>query len=109
GFATTASKVNQVAAKEKHHPPATAKVAEAQAAAQGPANEVASQAAAGQVTKMAEQQPGVFDKQAFVAAVRAAVAAATPKNLDEADKYKSSGKAGQVKSQVAGLVKTGKE
>jgi hypothetical protein len=108
-FQATTAKIGQVAAKEKQHPPAKAKAAEAQAAAAGPANEVASQAKAGQVEKMGQQQPGVFDKKAFVAAVRKAVAAAAPKSLTEAVDYKESGKAAQVKGQVAGLVKSGKE
>ncbi|MCC6627515.1 MAG: hypothetical protein IT340_08955, partial [Chloroflexi bacterium] len=109
GLQQVTKKVGQQAAAEKQHPPAKARADEAQAAATGPANEVASQAAANQVDKMGQQQPGVFDKKAFVEAVRKAIEAAAPKNLDEADKYKSSGKAAQVKGQVVGQVKSGKE
>lgn len=108
-FKATESKLTQVATKEKAHPPAASKAAEAQAAAVGPANETASQAKAGQVDKMGQQQPGTFNKAAFVAAVQQAVAAAAPKDLSEAGDYTSSGKAGQVKAQVSGQVRGGKE
>ena len=110
GFRATKAKVGQVAAKETQHPPAKAKAAEAQAAAVGPANEVASQAKAGQVEKMGQQQPGAFDKKAFVGGrAQGDRRRRAEEPLDEADEYKSSGKAGQVKGQVGGLVKSGKE
>ncbi len=108
-FKQVEGKVKQVAATEKKHAPAKAKVAEAQAAAQPPTNDTASQAAAAQVDTMAAQKPGTFDKQAFIAAVRKAIEAASPKNMDEADNFKESGKAAQVKDQVGGLVTRGKD
>ena len=58
---------------------------------------------------MAAQQPGTFDKAAFIAAVRDAIEAASPKNLEEADEFKDSGKAAQVKAAVGGQVTKGKE
>ena len=58
---------------------------------------------------MNAQQPGTFDKKAFIAAVKAAIEAKSPKTLKEADDYKSSGKAGEVKGEVKGLVTEGKE
>lgn len=97
------------AAGEKSHIPAAAGAAAAQGAAAGPANDVASQAAGAQVDQMAAQQPGVFDRAAFIAAVKKAVDAAAPKNLEEADDFKDSGKAGKVAGQVGGIVKGGKE
>lgn len=103
-FNATTAKVRQSAEREKKHASAPTRAAATQASAVGPPNEVASQAKAAQVEKMSAQESGVFDKKAFVAAVRAAVEAATPKNVDEAEKYKSSGKANQVKDQVSGLV-----
>jgi hypothetical protein len=57
---------------------------------------------------MDAQQPGTFDKQAFIAAVKAAIEAKSPKNLEEADEYKKSGKAGEAKGEVKGLVTQGK-
>ena len=50
-----------------------------------------------------------FDKKAFIAAVKAAIEAKSPKTLKEADDYKESGKAGEVKGEVKGLVTQGKE
>ena len=58
---------------------------------------------------MDAQRPGTFDKKAFIAAVKAAIEAKSPKTLKEADNYKSSGKAGEVKGEVKGLVTQGKE
>ena len=103
-FARMASLAQTAGAATAAHRPAGEKVAEAHSAAVAPANDVASQAAAGQVGKMAVQQPGSFDKKAFMDAVRKAIEAAAPKNLEEADNFKSSGKAGQVKGQVSAMV-----
>ena len=108
-FQAVKGRVHQSAQQTKSHAPAGAKVAEAQAAAQGPANEVASQAGAAQVDKMGAQQPGGFDKAAFMDAVRKAIDAAAPRTLAEADDFKDSGKAGQVKGQVSGLVGQNKD
>jgi hypothetical protein len=52
---------------------------------------------------------GSFDKKAFIAAVKSAIEAKSPKTLKEADDYKESGKAGEVKGEVKGLVTAGKE
>ncbi|MDA0140715.1 phage tail protein, partial [Solirubrobacter deserti] len=92
----------------KAHSPAAAGAAAAQAAAVGPANDVQSQAAAAQVDEMSTKQPGAFDRAAFIQAVKQAVDASTPKNLEEADEFKKGG-AGQVAGQVSGLVKDGKQ
>ena len=58
---------------------------------------------------MDAQQAGSFDKKAFIAAVKAAIEAKSPKTLKEADNYQESGKAGEVKGEVKGLVTQGKE
>ncbi len=58
---------------------------------------------------MDAQQAGTFDKKAFIASVKAAIEAKSPKTLKEADNYKESGKAGEVKGEVKGLVTEGKE
>lgn len=108
-FQSIATKAKQVATKEKQHAPARSKAAEAQAAAVGPANDVASQAAAAQVGKMNAQPAGTFNKQAFIAALNAAIAKITPKNQEEADEFKQSGKAGELKGEVTGIVKDNKE
>ncbi|WP_238598402.1 phage tail protein [Saccharothrix sp. ALI-22-I] len=101
-----------IAAKSKTakaHPPASAEVKKAQDAAVAPADDKEAQAKAAQADKMAGAKPGGFDKAAFVAAVNAAIAKQAPKNLDEADKFATSGKADQIKSDVMGQVTAGKE
>ena len=102
-------KAGAAGATTKAHQPAAAGAAAAQAAAVPPGNEVASQAAGAQVEEMGAQQPGTFDRKAFIAAVQKAIDAAAPKNLEEADDFKGSGKAAQVKNEVGGLVKGGKK
>jgi hypothetical protein len=108
-FIAVEQKIGQTAHQEKAHPSAKSKAAEAQGAAQGPPNDVASQAAAAQTDKMAQQKPGEFDKKAFIDAVKKAIDAAAPKNLEEADDFKKSNKAGEVKGEVSGLVGKGKQ
>jgi hypothetical protein len=109
GFQQAKAHIEHAGAKSRAHPAAHTKAAEAQAAAVGPPNEAASQAKAGQVDTMGAAKPKGFDKAAFVGAVQEAVAKAAPQNLEEADDFKSSGKAAKVKDEVGGLVKGGKE
>ena len=109
GFQSMKARAQQAGAGAKAHAPAGAGAAAAQAASAPPAGDVASQAGAAQVEEMAQQQPGTFDRATFIAAVKRAVDAAAPKTLEEADDFKSSGKAGRVKDEVAGLVKGGKK
>lgn len=108
-FQSLKARAAQAAAKAKQHPPARAKASEAQAAARGPANDVSSQAAAGHVKKMSEQKPGSFNKQAFIAALNQAIERITPRTQEQADEFKQSGKAGQLKDQVSSLVTKNKE
>jgi len=56
---------------------------------------------------MGAAQPAAFDKPGFVAAVAAAIAAKAPANLNEADGFATSGKAEQVKQEVAGRAQAG--
>jgi hypothetical protein len=107
-FTRVTGTIKGVAQSRKAHPPAAAKAKEAQAAALPPTDDVAGQAKAAKVDAMDAQQPGSFDKQAFIAAVKAAIEAKSPKTLEEADAYKKSGKAGEAKGQVKGLVSQGK-
>ncbi|GAA0686258.1 hypothetical protein GCM10010193_45170 [Kitasatospora atroaurantiaca] len=92
----------------KHAPPA-AEAKAARDAAVAPADDKEAQGKAAQVEKMGAAKPGTFDKAAFIAAVNQAVSAQSPKNLDEADKFASSGKADAIKNQVLGQVTTGKQ
>ena len=107
-FAQVKGNVKQVAAAKRAHPPAAAKAKEAQDAALPPSNDLAGQANAAKADAMDAQQPGTFDKKAFVAAVKTAIEAKSPKTLKEADDYAESGKAGEVKGEVKGLVTQGK-
>ena len=102
-------KAGAASGKAKAHQPAPAGAAAAQAAAVPPGNDLQSQAAGAQVEEMGAQQPGTFDRKAFIAAVQKAIDAAAPKNLEEADDFKGSGKAAQVKGEVGSLVKGGKK
>ncbi|MBE1577855.1 hypothetical protein ACFORH_11720 [Amycolatopsis roodepoortensis] len=108
-FGSLKKDVSGQAKAVKAHPPATAEVKKAQDAAVAPADDKEAQAKAAQADKMAAAKPAGFDKAAFVAAVNAAVAKQAPKNLDEADKFASSGKADQIKSEVMGKVTSGKD
>jgi hypothetical protein len=109
GFKAMTGAAKGAGARAKTHQPAAAGAATAQGAAVPPANDVPSQAAAAQVDEMGKQQPGVFDKQAFIAAVKQAIDAAAPKNLEEADDFKGSGKAGKAKDEIHAQVKGGKQ
>jgi hypothetical protein len=108
-FAAVEQKIGHTAKQEKQHASPKSKVKEAQGAAAGPPNDVASQAAATQVDKMAQQKPGEFDKKAFMEAVKKAIEAAAPKNLEQADEFKQSDKAARVKSDVSSVVGKGKQ
>ncbi|MEV4049885.1 hypothetical protein AB0J55_01755 [Amycolatopsis sp. NPDC049688] len=91
------------------HPPAAAEAGAAQDAAQAPADDQEARGKAAHAEDMAAAQPKEFDKQAFIQAVRKAVADKAPKNLDEADKFGESGKAEEVKTEVQGKVGAGKD
>jgi APOBEC-like N-terminal domain len=107
-FTAVKKKVKGGGAVVKKHPTAASEARKAQDAAVPPGNDRAAQAKAAQADKMSAAKPGTFDKKAFVDAVRKAIEAASPKNLDEADKFAGSGKAAAVKGQVMGQVTDGK-
>jgi len=109
GFKAMKGATKGAGVRSKTHQPAAEGAATAQGAAVPPGNDIPSQAAAAQVNEMGKQQPGVFDKKAFVAAVKKAIDAATPKSLEEVEEFKGSGKAGEAKEEVQGLVKGGKK
>src|SRR5262245_6651362 len=91
------------------HPPPAGEAAAAQGASVPPADDKIAQGKAANAEKMNAAQPGAFDKAAFIAAVNKAIAAQAPKNLDEADHFADSGKAGAVKGAVQGQVTEGKK
>ncbi|MBT2552007.1 hypothetical protein [Arthrobacter sp. ISL-5] len=108
-FSQVTGNIKGFAQSRKAHHPAASKAKEAQAAALPPSDDVAGQAKAAKLDTMDAQPAGSFDKKAFIAAVKAAIEAKSPKTLQEADEYKKSGKAGEAKGQVKGLVTQGKE
>ena len=108
-FKAVVERTKATAKKQKQHPPAKNKAAEAQAAAKSPANEVASKAAGNQVQQMDQQQPKPFDRKAFKAALLSKIQATAPKNLKEADEFKESGKLSTVKGDLTGQVDTSKK
>jgi hypothetical protein len=108
-FTRVTKSVAGFAHAKKSHAPAHAKATEAQAAALPPTDDLAGQAKAAKVDTMDAQHPGSFDKKAFIASVKAAIEAKSPKNLKEAADYKESGKAGEVKGEIKSLVGEGKE
>lgn len=97
------------ARSKKAHPPAATKATEAQDAALAPSDDLDSQAKTAKADTMDAQPVGTFDKKAFIAAVNDAVEAKSPKTLKEADNYKESGKAAEVKDDVKGMVTSGKQ
>ena len=108
GFRAVTGKVANAKKAATSHPPAGKEANAAQAAAKAPADDKEAQAKAAQAEEMGATKPAAFDKAAFIAAVNAAVAAQAPKNLDEADKFASSGKADTIKNEVMGKVTQGK-
>lgn len=108
-FTAVTDNVKAVAKNKRAHPPAASKAKEAQDAALAPADDVTGQAKAAKVDTMDAQQAGSFDKKAFIAAVKAAIEAKSPKTLKEADNYAESGQAGEVKGAVKGLVTQDKD
>ncbi|HEX8318596.1 eCIS core domain-containing protein [Longimicrobium sp.] len=104
-FRRVLGRTRTAAQRQGHNSAARKKAAEAQAAASGPPNEVASQAKAAQVGKMAAQEPRPFDRAGFKAALLAKVAQITPSTQKDADEFKSQNKAASIKGAVTGQVK----
>ena len=104
GFQSVVKRTGDVAKQQKAHPPAKIKATEAQAAAVPPANEKESKAQDRQVQEMNQQQPGQFNTAAFKAALMEKINAATPQNLDQADKFKNSNQLGAVKGDLSSQV-----
>ncbi|MEU0625974.1 hypothetical protein [Streptomyces sp. NPDC005989] len=103
---------SDVAAKKLRlaaHAPAATESKSAQDAAVAPPDDKEAQGKAANAEKMNAAKPGEFNKQAFIDAVNKAIDSQAPKNLDQADKFSKSGKADQIKDEVDGKVKDGKD
>ncbi|MFF8696797.1 hypothetical protein ACF08W_31755, partial [Streptomyces sp. NPDC015144] len=90
------------------HAPATTESKSAQDAAVAPPDDKEAQGKAANAEKMNAAKPGEFNKQAFIDAVNKAIDSQAPKNLDDADKFSTSGKADKIKDEVDGKVTDGK-
>ncbi|MUN61963.1 hypothetical protein GMA12_02180 [Kocuria sediminis] len=108
-FQAVAAKVAGQGRQLRQHPAPRAEARQAAKAAVPPATDKEAQAKAAQAETMTTARPGGFDKAGFIAAVKAAIAAQAPKNLEQAEKFGESGKAEAVKAQVAGKVTEGKK
>ncbi|MCA1598938.1 MAG: DUF4157 domain-containing protein, partial [Chloroflexi bacterium] len=108
-FQAVTGKVKDVAKTQKAHPPAKKKADQATAAAVSPPSETAAKAAANQTDKMAAAQPKPFDKAGFKAALHQKIDDLAPKNLDEMDKFKESGKVQQMQGGLTAQVKAGEK
>ena len=87
-FTAVTKNVKAFAKAKRAHPPAASKAKEAQDAALAPTDDLTGQAKAAKADSMDAQPAGTFDKKAFIAAVKAAIEAKSPKTLKEADDYK---------------------
>lgn len=109
GFKATQVKLSAARRGLAAHAPAQVKADEAARAAKPPADDKEAQAKAAKAGEMGAAPTPGFDKAAFIAAVTAAIAKQTPKNLDEADTFGSSGKSEAVAAEVKGKVTAGKD
>ena len=109
GFKAVVDRTQQAAKKQKQHIPAATKAKQAQAAAKSPPSEVTSKASAKQVEQMDAAKPKAFNRSAFKSALLAKIAAIAPKNLKEADDFKSSGKVGGLKGDLTQQVDSDKK
>lgn len=107
-FAALTKQIGSRAGVARAHPKPQAEAAKGQGAAVAPVGDKEAQAKEAQSAAMDAAKPGGFDKAGFIAAVKAAIAAQAPKNLEEADEFGTSGKAENVKTQVAGRVGEGR-
>ena len=109
GFQATQKRITSAKRATAKHPSPKSKATEAAKAAEPPADDKEAQGKVAKAGEMGAAPAGTFDKAAFIAAVTAAIAKQTPKNLDEADKFATSGKSDSIAAEVKGKVGQGKE
>ncbi|MEL7038225.1 MAG: DUF4157 domain-containing protein [Cyanobacteria bacterium J06592_8] len=103
-FQQVVSNSKGVAEDQQQHEPAPNESQEAQNAAQSPSNEVESKAQDQQVGEMEQQQPEEFDPEAFKSAIFDKLKEITPKNEEEAHKFKENNQVDQVRNSVSSQV-----
>jgi hypothetical protein len=106
-FAKVVKAAGMTVKKAKKHPSGKDEAKAAQAAAVPPANDIDAQAKANRADTMATAKPKKFDEEAFVTAVKAALAKAAPKSLNETGDVGS--KAGEAKSVIGEKVGASKQ
>lgn len=108
GFQAVVKQAHGVAAHQATHAPAAAKAGEAQLASNPPGH-VATVATAKHVAELEQEPAKPFDRAAFKAALLEKIAATTPKNLEEADDFKSKNKLDGVKGDLNAKVASSKD
>lgn len=104
GLRAVRASVKSAAARASRHPSPKAAVATAEKAVEPAADEAEAQAKTERAGTMGSAPTPTFDKAAFIAAVNAAIEKQTPKTLEDASKFASSGKAEAVGAEVKGRV-----
>ncbi|HEY0076465.1 MAG TPA: hypothetical protein VGB77_20375 [Abditibacteriaceae bacterium] len=109
GFQAVVARVQQATSSLKAHEPAPTKAKQAQQAAVGPANEVASKAQARQVEIIEQEEPQPFNRAGFKAALIQKIDEISPRTLKEADEFKSTNKVSAVKAGLTEQVEQERE
>jgi hypothetical protein len=109
GFQAVKTAIGTEGDKQQQHKSTTEQVEDAQKAAAEPANKKSSVAQNQHLGVIEEKETPAFETSAFVEALMARVRQIMPKNKEEADNFKSSGKVRQVKSAVSGTVSSAKQ
>jgi hypothetical protein len=108
GLRAVRASVKSAATKAARHPSPRAAVATAEKAVEPAADEAEAQAKKERAATIGNAPTPGFDKAAFIAAVNAAIVKQTPKTLEDAAEFGSSGKAESVGAEVKGRVSQSK-
>ncbi len=108
-FTGVTNRVKETAVAEKEHAPAGEKAAEAAAAAEMPAAEVAGRAQNNQAGEMENAPTPDFDAAGFKARLMQRIQEMAPKNAEEADQFKESNKLDGMKGEATNQVAAEKE
>ena len=109
GFQAVKTAIGTEGDKQQQHKSTTKQVEDAHKAAAEPANKKSSVAQNQHLGVIEEKETPAFETNAFVEALMARVLQIMPKDKEEADNFKSSGKVAEVKSAVSGTVSSAKQ
>lgn len=107
-FQNVVKKVGGVAKKQKAHALPQTKAAEAQAAAEAPAQEISGRAENTHAGQMEKTETPPFNAEAFKKQLLKRIEELAPKSQEEADDFKEDNKLGGVKEQMSSGVAEGK-